>query len=116
MPAVVSTSRIEWAVLCLMLAGAFGGILVVPLNALLQHRGYALFSAGRSVAIQGFNENASILGMLGCYAALVALDVSIVPLMWGFGLCVAGTIGALMWREGRRHRTQRGSATAGITP
>jgi len=53
------------ALLLLVLVGIVGGILVVPLNALLQHRGYALLSAGRSVAVQGFNENLSVLCMLG---------------------------------------------------
>jgi MFS transporter, LPLT family, lysophospholipid transporter len=48
--------------------------------------------------VQGFNENASILVMLGLYAALVAVDLPIVPLMWGFGLALALAIAALMRR------------------
>ena len=48
-----------------------GGLLVVPLNALLQHRGCQLLSAGRSIAVQGFNENVSVLAMLAAYAATV---------------------------------------------
>jgi MFS transporter, LPLT family, lysophospholipid transporter len=71
----------------------------VPLNALLQHRGSVLLSAGRSVAVQGFNENASVLAMLGAYAALLALDIPIVPLMTCLGLAVAAGMAALMWRE-----------------
>ena len=49
--------------------------------------------------MQGFNENLSVLAMLAGYAAMVAIDVSIVPLMWGFGLLVAAAIALLMWRE-----------------
>ncbi len=58
-----------------------------------------LLSAGRSVAVQGFNENASVLGMLAAYAALLALDVPIGQLLWGFGLGIAGAMALLMRRE-----------------
>lgn len=99
MPLLASTTSLALALPLLMIVGAVGGLLVVPLNALLQHRGYILLSAGRSIAVQGFSENASVLGMLGCYAALLALDVPIRPLLWGFGLCIAAAIAALMRRE-----------------
>ena len=85
-----------------MLAGAVGGLMVVPLNALLQHRGYCLLSAGRSIAVQGFNEDASVLGMLAIYAGLLALDASIVSVMWGFGLCIAAAMSLLIWRSRRQ--------------
>jgi len=85
----------------LALAGAVGGILVVPMNALLQHRGHALLTAGRSIAVQGFNENLSILVMLAGYAALIAIEMPLVPLMSGFGLAVSAAMGWLIWR-GRR--------------
>jgi hypothetical protein len=90
-------------VLLLALAGAAGGLLVVPLNALLQHRGCALLTAGRSIAVQGFNENASVLAMLAVYGALVAAEVPIVPLMWGFGLLIALAMAVLM-RSAARSR------------
>jgi MFS transporter, LPLT family, lysophospholipid transporter len=106
MPAVASSSDLFQAVPLLALAGAVGGLLVVPLNALLQHRGYTLLSAGRSVAVQGFNENASVLGMLAAYAALIALEVPIVALMWGFGGSIAAAIGALMALERVRSRAK----------
>ena len=86
------------ALMFLALIGFVGGILVVPLNALLQHRGYVLLSAGRSVAVQGFNENLSVLCMLGVYTALVAADVPIVPLLTLFGLCTAAAMGLLIHR------------------
>lgn len=102
-PLVASTDRLAWALPCLVAVGVVGGLLVVPLNALLQHRGCTLLSAGRSIAVQGYNENASVMGMLAVYAALLWLDVPIVPLMVGFGLMIAAAIAALLWRErGRR--------------
>jgi MFS transporter, LPLT family, lysophospholipid transporter len=99
MPLVASTGELALAVPLLMGVGVVGGLLVVPLNALLQHRGYRLLSAGRSIAVQGFNENASVLGMLATYALLLALDVPIVPLLWGLGLCIAAAMAWLMRRE-----------------
>lgn len=98
LPVLASLQSLSWALLTLVCAGAMGGLMVVPLNALLQHRGHVLLSAGRSIAVQGFNENASILVMLSVYAALLAWEVPIVSLMWGMGLAVAGVIGGLMWR------------------
>ncbi len=44
-----------------ILLGGLGGFLVVPMNALLQHRGHNLMGAGRSIAVQNFNEQACIL-------------------------------------------------------
>ncbi len=89
------------ALLTLACIGAVGGILVVPLNALLQHRGFLLLTAGRSVAVQGFNENLSVLFMLGMYATLVSANVSIVPLMTVLGLAVALAMGLLIERGQR---------------
>jgi hypothetical protein len=96
MPVVASVDRIGPAVAVLALAGAVGGLLVVPLNALLQHRGCTVLTAGRSIAVQGFNENASVLAMLAVYGALVAAEVPIVPLLWGFGLLIALAMAALI--------------------
>jgi MFS family permease len=112
MPVVAATAQVGFAVALLALVGAVGGLLVVPLNALLQHRGFHLLSAGRSIAVQGFNENASALGMLAIYAALVALDVPIVSLMAGFGLAIAATMGLLIWRESARSRRDAMAAAA----
>ncbi len=101
-PVIGATTWLPLALPLLVLVGIVGGLLVVPLNALLQHRGFALLSAGRSIAVQGFNENASILVMLGVYAGLLALDLPIVTLMGGFGLMIASVILLLIWRERRR--------------
>lgn len=106
--AVVTT--LAWAVPLLVLVGAVGGLMVVPLNALLQHRGCQLLSAGRSVAVQGFNENASVLAMLAVYAGLLALELPIVTLISGLGLLIAVAMAALIWRE--RLRAPAGGAPA----
>jgi hypothetical protein len=66
------------------------------MNALLQHRGHQLLTAGRSIAVQGYNENLSILVMLGTYACLLALQAPIVPLMTAFGLVIAGAMASLL--------------------
>lgn len=101
-PAVAAARELGAALLGLVGVGVVGGLLVVPLNALLQHRGCTLLSAGRSIAVQGFNENASVMGMLAAYAALLWLDLPIVPLMVAFGLLIALAMTLLLWRERRR--------------
>jgi MFS transporter, LPLT family, lysophospholipid transporter len=98
-PLAASLRELTAVVPLLMLIGFIGGFMVVPLNALLQHRGFALLTAGRSIAVQGFNENLSVLAMLAVYAALLALDVPIVTTLWLLGLFVAAALGVLMLRE-----------------
>lgn len=58
------------------------------MNALLQHRGYTLLTAGRSIAVQGFNENAGMLAMLVVYAGVTAFNLPLHTLIWGFGVMV----------------------------
>jgi MFS transporter, LPLT family, lysophospholipid transporter len=91
----------EIALPLMLLTGAVGGILVVPMNALLQYRGHRLLSPGRSVAVQGFNENLSVLLMLGLYAALLRLEVPIVALMTVFGLALASGMSVITWQAWR---------------
>jgi O-antigen/teichoic acid export membrane protein len=91
----------------LLLVGALGGALVVPLNALLQHRGQQLLTAGRSIAVQNFNENLSVLVMLAIYAGLLALQLDIRTLMAGLGVLVSAAVGLLWWLE--RTRRVRGA-------
>ena len=76
----------------LIVIGALGGFFVVPMNALLQHRGHVLLSAGHSIAVQNFNENLSILTMLGVYSALVSLDLSVNTVTIIFGALVASVM------------------------
>jgi hypothetical protein len=77
------------AVPLLMLIGGLAGFFVVPMNALLQHRGHILMGAGHSIAVQNFNENLSILVMLAVYALLVSFDVHVYTVIVLFGLLVA---------------------------
>jgi len=76
----------------LILLGAAGGYLVVPMNALLQHRGHNLMGAGRSIAVQNFNEQACILGLGAFYAALTKLGLSTFTAITVFGLVVAAVM------------------------
>jgi MFS transporter, LPLT family, lysophospholipid transporter len=76
----------------LVLIGALAGYFVVPMNALLQHRGHVLLSAGHSIAVQNFNENLSVLTMLMLYALMVKLNLNINVVIILFGLFVAGTM------------------------
>lgn len=80
------------AIILLMLIGGLAGFFVVPMNALLQHRGHILMGAGHSIAVQNFNENLSILAMLAVYALLVSFDVHIYSVIIIFGLFVAVTM------------------------
>ncbi|MGJ4748575.1 hypothetical protein ACQV5M_19595, partial [Leptospira sp. SA-E8] len=91
----------RWALPVLLVLGALGGVMVVPMNALLQHRGHRLLTAGQSIAVQGFNENLGILLMLALYAALVALHLPVQAVMALTGLSLAGFIGLLLWRRGQ---------------
>jgi len=80
------------AALVMVLIGAMAGYFVVPMNALLQHRGYVLLSSGHSIAVQNFNENLGILLMLGVYSLLVRGGVSAAAAMRLFGTFVAATM------------------------
>ncbi|NBS73572.1 MAG: lysophospholipid transporter LplT [Betaproteobacteria bacterium] len=77
----------------LIMLGAIGGFLVVPMNALLQHRGHNLMGAGRSIAVQNFNEQACILALGGLYSFSTGMGLSAFAAITGFGLLVGG----LMW-------------------
>jgi MFS family permease len=79
--------------------GALGGFLVVPMNALLQHRGHNLMGAGRSIAVQNFNEQACILAMGALYSLSTGLGLSAYGSVTAFGLVVAG----FMWLIKRWH-------------
>ena len=87
------------AVPFLILLGGLGGFLVVPMNALLQHRGHNLMGAGRSIAVQNFNEQACILGLGLFYSLSTKLGLSAFGAITAFGLVVAG----VMWLIQRWH-------------
>jgi hypothetical protein len=85
----------------LIMVGWLAGYFVVPMNALLQHRGHVLLSAGHSIAVQNFNENLSVLSMLMLYALLIWLDVPIAYVITGFGLFVSIIMILIMRRHAR---------------
>ncbi|HEY0200572.1 MAG TPA: lysophospholipid transporter LplT, partial [Burkholderiaceae bacterium] len=87
------------AVPFLILLGGLGGFLVVPMNALLQHRGHNLMGAGRSIAVQNFNEQACILGLGAFYTLSTRFGLSAFGAITLFGLSVA----SVMWLIKRRH-------------
>ena len=99
-----------WVAIGLMVVvGGLAGFFVVPMNALLQHRGHHLVGAGRSIAVQNFNENTSILVMIALYSLLLNVGYSIYAVVVVFGLFVAGTMTMVQlwyWRNHRAHREE----------
>ena len=91
------------AVPFLIVMGAICGFLIVPMNALLQHRGHNLMGAGRSIAVQNFNEQACILGLGAFYTALTKFGLSAFGAITIFGIVVAGTMELI--RRWHRHNT-----------
>ena len=100
------------AVPLIIAIGALAGFFVVPMNALLQHRGHILMGAGHSIAVQNFNENLSILAMIGLYALLIWLDFSIYVVIALFGAFVSIT----MWLVRKRHLLNLASGNMPIVP
>jgi MFS transporter, LPLT family, lysophospholipid transporter len=100
-PLAAQAGGVGSAMALMAIVGSLGGALVVPLNALLQHRGHVLLSAGRSIAVQNFNENTSVLVMLAAYAALLAGGVPVQVLMTSLGVLVGAGVALLTWRDAR---------------
>jgi hypothetical protein len=88
-PMMTLVSDMTVAYVTLVVIGALAGFFVVPMNALLQHRGPRADERGHSIAVQNFNENLMILVMLSLYATLVRADVHINAVIVAFGLFVA---------------------------
>lgn len=89
----------------LVAIGAMAGFFVVPMNALLQHRGHVLMSAGHSIAVQNFNENLNILLALAVYALMLHLQLSINAVIVLFGAVVAATMVLVMrWHRANQRR------------
>jgi MFS family permease len=104
---VISMVSLKWmpaVYLVLVLIGACGGFFLVPMNALLQHRGHVLMSAGHSIAVQNFNENVSILVMLAVYSTMIRLDFRIQSVVVIFGLFMSGTMYLVMRWNAANHR------------
>jgi MFS family permease len=99
---VVHTAWIAYIVLVVI--GALSGFFVVPMNALLQHRGHVLMSAGHSIAVQNFNENLSVLTMLVLYALMVKVNLNVNLVIILFGAFVASTMLLVMRRHASNQR------------
>ena len=104
-PAMTLVTSMGASIPLLVLIGGLAGYFVVPMNALLQHRGHVLLSAGHSIAVQNFNENLNILVMLGLYALLIKLDLHVNAIIVIFGLFVAGTMALVIkrYRYNKQH-------------
>jgi hypothetical protein len=88
LPALAFSTSLWVAIPLMLITGFAGGMLMVPMNALLQNRGFELLTAGRSIAVQGFNENASVMLMLGVYSGLLAMEFPLKWVMCFMGSCM----------------------------
>ncbi len=93
-------TSIPVAIALLVLIGILAGYFVVPMNALLQHRGHLLMGAGSSIAVQNFNENLSIFAMLALYTLMVKLDFNLYVIIAVFGLLLSGIMAVLYRMHG----------------
>ena len=113
---VMSMTMVESVALAyplLILIGVLSGFFVVPMNALLQHRGHVLMSAGHSIAVQNFNENLSILTMLAIYAVMITLNLDMNVIIILFGGSVAGIMFFIMKRHAANQKEHDSLALIG---
>ena len=105
-----------WVAAALLLViGVLAGLFIVPMNALLQHRGQALMPTGQTIAVQNFNENLASLAMLAVYGALLYLDAPITALIIGFGVFVTLAMLLIVARHGvNRYRVAAVSACGSV--
>lgn len=99
LPVMLWVTQWPSAVILTTLLGMVGGFFVVPMNALLQHRGVVLLTAGRSIAVQNVNENASILAMMASYSALLYFQVSVEYLILLLAFLLITVMARVMWRS-----------------
>jgi MFS family permease len=97
--AMILVTNMPLAIVLMIAIGACAGFFVVPMNALLQHRGHVLMGAGHSIAVQNFNENIGILAMVGLYAVMLGAGISVNVAIAMFGLFVAATMMLVMLRH-----------------
>src|SRR5688572_1368546 len=102
--AMVFVKWMPMVYLLLVTVGAMAGFFVVPMNALLQHRGHVLMSAGHSIAVQNFNENVSILVMLAIYSVMLRMDLHIHAIIAIFGIFVAASMILVINWNAANHR------------
>ena len=96
---MILVTSLPVAVTLMIAIGACAGFFVVPMNALLQHRGHVLMGAGHSIAVQNFNENIGILVMVGIYALMVRAGININTAIVLFGVFVSGAMVLVMIRH-----------------
>ena len=101
---MVSLKWMPIVYIVLIAIGAMAGFFVVPMNALLQHRGHVLMSAGHSIAVQNFNENVSILVMLAIYSLMLKLDLRIQSIVVIFGVFMSAALYLVMRWNASNHR------------
>ena len=97
--AMIFVTSMPVAIVLMVAIGACAGFFVVPMNALLQHRGHVLMGAGHSIAVQNFHENIGILVMVGMYLFMVRGGMSVNRAIVMFGLFVAATMLLVLWRH-----------------
>jgi MFS family permease len=107
-PFMLVVHSVYWAAALLVLVGALAGYFVVPMNALLQYRGCTLLTAGRSIAVQGFNENAGMLVMLALYAGATATHAPLQVLIWCFALLITLTMTRIYLGHRKLHPSPTG--------
>lgn len=102
----------------LLLNGVAAGFFVVPMNAMLQHRGVELTNAGQAIAVQNFCENLSVMTMVALYAALIGQDVPLPAVVAGLAVFVSLAMLGVQWH--RRSSAQcgvlRSGASTGLDP
>jgi len=96
---MIFVHHLPMALFLMVAIGACAGFFVVPMNALLQHRGHVLMGAGHSIAVQNFNENIGILVMVGLYAMMVRSGISVSAAIVVFGLFVTTAMVLVIWRH-----------------
>lgn len=97
---LMNVFRDMWLVIPLLIGvGMLSGYFVVPMNALLQHRGHILMGAGHSIAVQNFNENLSILIMTGLYFVMIELNMSIDKVITSFSIFMSLSMMLVWWRH-----------------
>jgi MFS transporter, LPLT family, lysophospholipid transporter len=96
---MIFVTQLPVAIILMVVIGACAGFFVVPMNALLQHRGHVLMGAGHSIAVQNFNENIGILVMVGLYAVMIHQGISVNRAVVLFGLCMSSAMLLVMWRH-----------------
>jgi LPLT family lysophospholipid transporter-like MFS transporter len=99
--ALIWVENLMPALVLLTLIGVLAGFFVVPMNALLQHRGHLLMGAGHSIAQQNFNENLSILMLTGAYALMVRAEWHIHVIIVVFGLFISSVM-TVIWLRHRK--------------